>query len=99
MLDTPGVQHAANFTGKALKAAPPVFDPERVAKAMLKVATRPRRSTTTDMAAPLMRLGYLLAPRLTGAIANVVFKNYFKQAAPAGNKTGISLTTILPIQA
>lgn len=88
MLDTPGVQHAANFTGKALKAAPPVFDPNRVAKAMLEVAIKPKRTTTTDFAAPLMRLGYLLAPQLTGTIANAVFRNYFRKAPAAGNKTG-----------
>src|ERR1700754_1622201 len=28
-LDTPGIIHAANYTGKVLKPAPPVYDPQR----------------------------------------------------------------------
>lgn len=32
-LDTPGILHAGNYTGKSLKPAPPVYDPQRVAKA------------------------------------------------------------------
>jgi short-subunit dehydrogenase len=81
MLDTPGVQHAANYSGSVLKAAPPVFSPVRVAKAMVRLALHPQRSTITNIAAPFMRLGYALFPRLTGYIANAVFRSYFRRAA------------------
>ncbi len=88
MLDTPGVQHAANFSGSVLTAAPPVFDPVNVARAMVKVAIAPRRSYAPDYAAPFMRLGYTFAPRLTGRIAEAIFSNYFRRAAKESADTG-----------
>ena len=81
MLDTPGVQHAANYSSAVIKAMPPVFDPLRVAKAMVHAAAHPRRAVTTDVAAPLMRLSYALTPRLTGAIGEWVMRRYFERAA------------------
>jgi short-subunit dehydrogenase len=41
-MDTPFFQHAANFTGRQLKALPPVFNPNRVARAVLKLLKKPR---------------------------------------------------------
>ena len=81
MLDTPGLQHAANYTGAVLKAPPPVFDPLRVAKAMVALAKHPRNALAPDMAAPLMRLGYALMPRLVGRIAEGIMRGYFNRAA------------------
>lgn len=36
-LDTPGIQHAANYTGKHLRPAPPVYDPLLVARAIVRL--------------------------------------------------------------
>jgi hypothetical protein len=55
---------------------------------MVMLALHPRRSTTTDLAAPFMKLGYALAPRLTGRIAEIIFRSYFRRAAPQDNDTG-----------
>jgi short-subunit dehydrogenase len=41
-IDTPFFRHAANYTGRRLVAMPPVYTPERVAKAIVKAASRPR---------------------------------------------------------
>jgi short-subunit dehydrogenase len=35
-LDSPGIQHAANYTGRVLRPAPPVYNPQRLARAMVK---------------------------------------------------------------
>ena len=40
-LDTPGMQHAANYTGKALKPAPPVYDSRKVARAVVRLMEHP----------------------------------------------------------
>jgi NAD(P)-dependent dehydrogenase (short-subunit alcohol dehydrogenase family) len=45
-IDTPGVQHGANYTGRELKPAPPVYAPERVARTMARLARNPRNSAT-----------------------------------------------------
>jgi short-subunit dehydrogenase len=42
-IDTPIHQHAANRTGQAVRPIPPVVDPDRVARAIVRVARRPRR--------------------------------------------------------
>lgn len=42
-VDTPHFQDAANATGKQARAMPPVQEPERVARAIVDLAARPRR--------------------------------------------------------
>lgn len=42
-VDTPLFQHAANFTGREIVAMPPIYSPERVARAIVSCAERPRR--------------------------------------------------------
>jgi len=42
-VDTPHFEDAANDTGKRAHAMPPVQDPERVARAIIDIAARPRR--------------------------------------------------------
>jgi NAD(P)-dependent dehydrogenase (short-subunit alcohol dehydrogenase family) len=45
-VDTPLFQHAANYTGRAVAAPPPVYQPEEVAAAILRCVTRPVREVT-----------------------------------------------------
>lgn len=87
-LDTPGIQHAGNFTGKVLKPAPPVYDPRRVARAMVSLAQRPRRSTTIGSVATLLRLSHFITPTLTIALTARVMEGYLKQAEPVSSTTG-----------
>jgi short-subunit dehydrogenase len=87
-LDTPGTQHAANYTGVLLKPAPPVFDPMRIAKAMVKLAQQPKPSSMVTGLSPLIKLGYQLAPGLTRRIAATVLTTYFKNAEPATASSG-----------
>jgi short-subunit dehydrogenase len=82
-IDTPGVQHGANYTGRVLKPAPPVYAPQRVAEAMVALALRPRRAVTIGGAATLARLGYFIAPRLMRAGATAMMKTYLAQASPS----------------
>jgi short-subunit dehydrogenase len=62
-LDTPGVEHAANFTGAKLRPAPPVNDPDRVAEIMVGLLARPRAEVTLDTPARAIRLGASALPR------------------------------------
>lgn len=41
-IDTPLFEHAANYTGRAIKPLSPVIDARRVAKTVVRCATRPR---------------------------------------------------------
>ena len=85
-LDSPGIQHAANYTGVHLKPAPPVFDPIYVADAMVKLAQCPRSSTNVHVTTPLYKAAYSLMPRLTRLILEKVMRTYFSKA-PASTVT------------
>jgi NAD(P)-dependent dehydrogenase (short-subunit alcohol dehydrogenase family) len=82
-IDTPGVQHGANYTGRVLKPAPPVYAPQRVAEAMVALALRPRRAVTVGSVATLARLGYSIAPRVMRAGVTAMMKTYLAQASRA----------------
>jgi len=99
MLDTPGLNHAANYTGAVLKAPPPVYDPVRVATAMLHLAQHPRRTAITDLAAPLMRTGYALMPRVVGRFAEAVMSRYFNRAAAQPADSGNLFDDATPLTA
>jgi short-subunit dehydrogenase len=61
-MDTPGVQHAANYTGRALKPAPIVDAPEHTAEIIVRLAAHPRPRTVVGPLARLARLGHAVAP-------------------------------------
>jgi short-subunit dehydrogenase/pimeloyl-ACP methyl ester carboxylesterase len=64
-VDTPFFQHAANYTGRAVKALPPVADPDRIAAAIVSCAKRPRDRVFPG-AVPRLAVGqHRLSRRLT----------------------------------
>ncbi len=79
-LDSPGIQHAANYTGHILKPAPPVYDPQRLARAMVAVAQRPKRAVTVGSAATFLRLAHFIMPVFTRAITAKAVETYLKKA-------------------
>src|SRR5690606_21511524 len=60
-VDTPLFQHAANYTGRAVQAMPPVYAAERVARAIVDLVTSPEREVFVGNAGRLMALQYQLA--------------------------------------
>jgi short-subunit dehydrogenase len=88
-IDTPFFQHAANYTGRAAKAMPPVYPPERVAKTIVSLAKRPRREVFVGNAARMLWMQYLLAPALTERqLAFMVDKLHLYQDKPAPLTSG-----------
>jgi short-subunit dehydrogenase len=79
-VDTPGIPHAANYTGKALSVPPPVLDARRVATTIVDVAERPRPTTTIGGIIPLLRLGHLLAPETVARFAGWFLRTYLDRA-------------------
>ncbi|GAA2392466.1 SDR family oxidoreductase [Streptomyces glaucosporus] len=49
-VDTPLFDHAANYTGRRPVAMPPVYSPERVARAVVRVVRSPRREVVVGPA-------------------------------------------------
>lgn len=64
-VDTPLFRHAANYTGRAARAMPPIYPPERVADTIVRLAERPRRKAFVGNAARLIAFQWTLSPGLT----------------------------------
>jgi short-subunit dehydrogenase len=82
-LDTPGVQHAANYTGRRLKPAPFVYRPEVVAEAMVRLVEHPRPQAVVGALAKLGKLGHQLAPGLVEWTMARGMEAYFSVAGRA----------------
>jgi NADP-dependent 3-hydroxy acid dehydrogenase YdfG len=63
-IDTPLFQHAANYTGRKIRAMPPVYTPERVADAIVRCAAAPRREVLVGLAPRVFSLLQTFAPAL-----------------------------------
>lgn len=78
--DTPLFQHAANYTGRAVQAMPPVYPAERVAQTILKNAKRPKREVYVGNAARMMSAQFTLAPGLTErTLATMVDRRHLQE--------------------
>lgn len=87
-LDSPGIQHAANYTGHYLRPAPPVYDPQRLARAIVSLAIKPKKSVTVGVVAGLLRLSHALFPGLTRSLTAKTIKGYLAHADPVGHTSG-----------
>jgi NAD(P)-dependent dehydrogenase (short-subunit alcohol dehydrogenase family) len=63
-IDTPIFASAANYTGRAVKAPPPTYRPEQVARAIVASALRPRRERFVGRAGRQLALLEAAAPGL-----------------------------------
>ncbi|GLU24681.1 hypothetical protein SLE2022_405870 [Rubroshorea leprosula] len=69
-VDTPGVDHAGNYSGKRLALPPGALAPETVARAVVRLARRPRDTTVVGAPAPAFVLAQALAPNLGATVMN-----------------------------
>jgi short-subunit dehydrogenase len=84
-IDTPLFQHAANYTGRAVKPMDPVYSAEQVADAVVKTILHPRREVFVGNAGRAVNVLRTLAPPLAEKImASQVDKDHFQdRAAPS----------------
>ncbi len=83
LVDTPALDHAGNYTGKAIHPPTPLLDPRRVAEAVVRLADHPRATTLVGTQNWAERIGHALAPTLSLKIIDRWFEGYFAQARPA----------------
>lgn len=67
-VDTPIFRHAANYTGHLAKPVPPIVDPQRVVRAILRSVDHPRRRRTVGGWGRLLEAGHAVAPGLFSRI-------------------------------
>jgi short-subunit dehydrogenase len=82
-VDTPGLSHGANYTGKHLRPPPPLLDPRRVAAEIVSLSQSPRAVTSIGSVAVPARVVHALAPTLTGRLAAQLADLALKNANPA----------------
>ncbi|RYZ30460.1 MAG: SDR family oxidoreductase [Chitinophagaceae bacterium] len=87
-LDTPGIQHAANFTGKVLRPAPPIYNPQRIAKAMAHLITHPKNQTSVTATSTLLRVAHAIFPGISRRVTANVIEIYLRNADKTPYTTG-----------
>jgi NADP-dependent 3-hydroxy acid dehydrogenase YdfG len=91
-VDTPLFQHAANYTGREMVAMRPVYKADRVARAIVGLAERPRREAVIGAAPVLMTLFDRIVPwlfeRVMRALVDVDHLGPAAAVRSSGNLTG-----------
>ncbi|HEY0946164.1 MAG TPA: SDR family oxidoreductase [Opitutaceae bacterium] len=87
-VDTPGYQHGANVSGRAMRPAVSVLPPESVAETMVEISLHPRPEVAIGWPSRLARLGYALAPRTTERIAGFASRRYLNHGRYAPKTAG-----------
>ena len=87
-VDSPGLSHGANYTGRNLQPRIPLLDPERVANAVVALADRPRAVTWLGAAAAPGRLVHAIAPQRLGAVMRWVTERALRSARPVPESDG-----------
>jgi short-subunit dehydrogenase len=80
IIDTPGLRHGANYTGRQITAPSPVYDARQVADAIVATAETPRDTVPVGGVTHLARLSHFLSPKLTGAMMAKAMRHYFSRA-------------------
>lgn len=88
-IDTPLFQHAANFTGRKVRAMPPVYPAERVARAIVRLARHPRREVFVGGSARVLSTAWTLAPTITEAVvARMAHRTHLDHAQARADSPG-----------
>jgi short-subunit dehydrogenase len=79
-IDTPGFVHGANFVGRQLRPASPVYDPYLVANSIVSICQHPRDRVMVGASGKVAKLIHALTPRLLGNMMARMIETYLKKA-------------------
>ncbi|RYC29037.1 SDR family NAD(P)-dependent oxidoreductase [Lichenibacterium minor] len=88
MVDTPGLEHLANASGKRIDPGPFLYTAGDVASAILGVARHPRGEVAVGWPARAGQAAYALSPRLTELATGALFRWLVRRAGPAPRTEG-----------
>lgn len=88
VVDTPFFIHAANFSQQRVRAAPPVYTPEKVARTVLDLVQRPRAEVAVGGSGHLASTLRRLAPSLMTRINGRLLHKGFLADEPSDDTTG-----------
>ncbi len=87
-IDTPGIKHAANFTGAELSSTPPLIDPFRVAEAVVSLIENPRPRIFVGEGARAEKFVHALFPNILGKSMAKLAESYFSRGKKAPDSSG-----------
>jgi short-subunit dehydrogenase len=87
-VDTPGVSHGANYTGRQLRPMPPLLRPETVASRIVSLIENPRPVVAIGSTAHAARYTYGFAPEVRGSIARRLIDFALSRASPVSRGDG-----------
>ena len=87
-VDTPGIDHAGNYSGARLSLPPGALAPETVAKAVVRLASRPRNTTAVGAPALALKLGQFAVPNLSAAVMSGFMDSWSDKAPPGDDGPG-----------
>jgi short-subunit dehydrogenase len=88
-VDTPFFRHAANYTGRAVLAMPPVYSVDRVAKAVVDAAKKPRAEVVVGASGSALVKQHRKHPAAVETqMAMQVEKTHLSRKEPAENTEG-----------
>lgn len=87
-VDTPGIGHAAKYTGAKLSPPPGALAPEPVANAAVRLAGRPRNTTAPDAPTSARKHSLFFAPNLDATIMSGFMNSWIAKANPADDGCG-----------
>ena len=79
-VDTPAVGHAANYAGAKLSLPPGAIAPEKVARAVVRLARRPRNSTFLGTPGFALKLAQFATPNASAAALNGSMETWARKA-------------------
>jgi len=89
VIDSPGFEHGANYTGKTIRPPYPLYDPRSVADAIVHLADHPENSAVTvGSVATAARIANTVAPGLLRYAASWFIGRYLRQAPEAPPTSG-----------
>ncbi|MBB0243827.1 SDR family oxidoreductase [Streptomyces alkaliphilus] len=88
-IDTPFFDEAANYSGRKVLAMPPVYPPERVARAIVNMTRMPRRETVVGPMARQMVMESKMAPGTVESTMGRMFdRKHLSRKEPAPANAG-----------
>jgi short-subunit dehydrogenase len=88
LVDTPGLAHGANISGRALDPKALYLTPEAVAAVVVRLVRRPRAEVAVGWPASAARIAYGLAPGLTEVATGALIRGALRIARPAPRSEG-----------
>jgi hypothetical protein len=88
IIDTPGLAHGANLSGKRIDPGPLIYAPEEVAETFVALARRPRDEVAVGWPARAGQIAYALAPGPTEHLIGAFARRALRRAEAAPRSQG-----------